>query len=343
MQLQFYSYPLRLKHTFTVATCSRSQTPDIIVRLTDGERVGYGEASLPPYLGETEESASKFLQQVDLSPFKGIEQKEEILSYLDHLEPNHHAAKAAIDIALHDLEGKALGVPLYALWNLNPNLTPPTTYTIGIDSPKIVMQRALEVKDHFKRLKIKVGTPQDKEIIEAIRSVCTLPLIVDANQGWKNKEEALEMIYWLAEHNVQLVEQPLSTSQIDDLAWITERSPIPIIADESVQRLSDLPQLSGVVNGINIKLMKCTGIAEAKKMIKEARKRDMLVMIGCMTETSCAVTAAAHLSPLADYVDLDGNLLIDNDPFIGGITISNGRPILPDTPGIGVTPEKFIF
>ena len=189
--------------------------------------------------------------------------------------------------------------------------------------------------EKFRILKVKVGLENDKEMIETIRSVTDLPLAVDANQGWKDRAKALDEIFWLKEHGVVMVEQPMPKERLDDNAWITERSPLPIYADEAIQRLKDLPAIRGAYNGINIKLMKCTGMREAYRMASWARAEGMRVMVGCMTETSCAVTAAAHLSPLADFADLDGNLLISNDLF-EGVLVSDGRLILPDRPGLGL-------
>lgn len=337
MILKFRPYPLQLQHTFTVAGNSRTETPDVLLTLEHEGIIGYGEASMPPYLGESIESVCKFLQQVDMTQFNDPFRTDEILSYVDALAPGNCAAKAAIDIALHDQQGKLLGQPLYKIWGLTPENCTYTTYTIGIDTPEVVRQKVQEVEGRFGRLKVKVGVPGDRELIETIREVSDLPLTVDANQGWTDRSYALDQIHWLKEKGVIMIEQPLPKTQLDDLAWLTERSPLPVIADESVQRLPDVQKLHGVVSGINIKLMKCTGLAEARKMITVARSMGMQVMLGCMTETSCAVTAAAHLAPLADFLDLDGNLLISNNPFEGGAQVVNGKITLPDGPGLGIT------
>ena len=193
----------------------------------------------------------------------------------------------------------------------------------------------MEAAGKFNILKVKVGLDTDEEMIRTIRTVTDVPLAVDANQGWKDRSKALDEIFWLKEQGVVLVEQPLPIAALDDTAWLTERSPLPIIADESVQRLADIRGLAGAFNGINIKLMKCTGMREAIKMVHTARALGMKVMLGCMTETSCAVSAAAQLSPLADFADLDGNLLISNDRFTG-VTVVDGRLTLPDRPGLGL-------
>jgi L-alanine-DL-glutamate epimerase-like enolase superfamily enzyme len=300
---------------------------------------GYGEASMPPYLGQTVESVTSILSKTDLSQFKDPFQLETILAYVDSLSPGDGAAKAAIDIALHDLVGKLLGQPWWRLWGLDPNKTPNTTFTIGIDTPDVVREKTRECADRFKILKVKVGLDNDKEMIRTIREVTDLPLAVDANQGWKDREQALDEIFWLKENGIVMVEQPMAKERLDDNAWITERSPLPIFADEAIQRLADIPAIKGAYHGINIKLMKCTGMREAWKMANYAHAEGMRVMVGCMTETSCAVSAAAQLSPLADFADLDGNLLITNDLF-KGMEVIDGKITLSDSPGIGLTPIK---
>ena len=336
MTLRYYPYELQLAHTFTVSSYSRTTTPDVQVEIEYDGVIGYGEASMPPYLGHTVESVCNFLSKVDLSGFQSPFLLEDIMEYLDTLSSGDSPAKAAIDIALHDLSGKLLGEPLYKIWGYNPEKAGPTTFTIGIDTPEIVRQKTLECADKYRILKVKVGLDTDEEMIKTIRSVTDLPLAVDANQGWKDRSKALDEIFWLKENGVVLVEQPLAKDNIDDTAWLTERSPLPIIADEAIQRLKDIPKLKGAYTGINIKLMKCTGLLEARKMIAYAKAEGMTVMLGCMTETSCACTAAAHLSPAADFCDIDGNLLITNDLF-KGMTVRDGLMRLPDAPGLGLT------
>ncbi len=340
MTLNFTPHPLRLKHTFTVAGSSRTETPDILVTVSCDGLTGYGEASMPPYLGESVESVVAFLSRIDLSGYEDPFALAEIHAYLDTLSPGDWAAKAAVDIALHDLQGKLTGLPLWRLWGLPPlprgEQGLPTTFTIGIDTPETVRAKTLEVAGRFRRLKVKVGVPGDRELIASIRSVTDTPLTVDANQGWTSREEALDRIFWLREQGVVMIEQPLPKTRLDDLAWLTERSPLPVIADESCQHLSDLKRLQGCVSGINIKLMKCGGLWEARQMAVTARALGLQVMLGCMTETACAVSAIAHLAPIADWADLDGNLLISNDPFTGGLQVIDGNIVLPSAPGIGV-------
>ena len=332
--LKYKPYELHLKHVFTLASGSRSTTPVMLTELQFENTIGYGEASMPPYLGETHETAGSFLSKVDLTQFSNPFLMEDILAYVDQLVPGNYAAKASVDIALHDLVGKLMKQPWYKIWGLNPERTPDTSFTIGIDKPEIVQTKVREAAP-YKILKVKLGQGNDKEMIMAVRSVTDKAICVDINQGWTDRIMALEMSHWLKEHGVDLIEQPMSKASVDDIAWLTQNSPLPIIADEAVQTINDLRNLQGVYSGINVKLMKCGGLHAAYIMIKMARALGMKVMIGCMTETSCAVSAAAQLSPLADWADLDGNLLIDNDVF-EGVTISDGKIILPDRPGIGI-------
>ena len=334
MKLSFKAYDLQLTHTFTVASYSRNTTPVILTKIEYDGLIGFGEASMPPYLGESQETVIKFLNKVKLEQFNDPFILDDILSYIDSIDENNRAAKASIDIALHDLIGKIVNQPLYKLWGLNPTNTPMTSFTIGIDTPKVVREKTIEASQ-FKVLKVKLGRGNDKEMINTIRSVTDVPLYVDVNQGWKDKNKALEIIHWLNEKGVEFVEQPMPKTQIDDMAWLTENSPLPIIADEAFQRLTDVAKFRGIYSGINIKLMKSTGLREAHKMITVARALDMKIMIGCMTETSCAVSAAAQLSPLVDWADLDGNLIIDNDLF-EGIKIIDGKVTLNELPGIGI-------
>ena len=335
LHLRFFPYELQLQHVFTVASNSRSTTPDVQVEIEYEGITGYGEASMPPYLGQTVESVCAFLGKLDLSQFTDPFRLEDILSYVDGVAPGEPAAKAAVDIALHDLVGKLMGQPWYRIWGLDPAKAPSTTFTIGIDTPEVVREKTLEAAGRFNILKVKVGLETDVQMITAIRSVTQVPLAVDANQGWKDRSQALDEIFWLQEQGVVMVEQPLPKERLDDIAWLTERSPLPVFADESVQRLADVSALKGVFSGINIKLMKCTGMREGWRMAQLARALGMKVMVGCMTETSCAVSAAAQLSPYVDFADLDGNLLIANDRF-DGVKVVDGRLALPDRPGIGV-------
>ena len=335
LNLSFKPYELKLRHAFNLARYSRTTTPDVQVQLGYDGITGYGECSMPPYLGETVESVMKFLGSLDLSQFSDPFRMEDILDYVDKAAPDNRAAKAGVDIALHDLLGKVMGQPWYKIWGLNPDKTPNTSFTIGIDTEEVVRQKVREASP-YKVIKVKMGLDKDRQTIDIIKEMMPdAPICVDVNQGWKTKEHALEMCHWLKERGCLFVEQPFDKTWIDETAWLRERSPLPIIADEAFQRLPDILKLKDAYDGINIKLMKSTGMHEAYKMVTLARAEGMKVMIGCMTETSCAVTAAANLAPMVDYADLDGNLLIANDRF-KGMTIENGKVTLHDVPGIGV-------
>ncbi len=334
LKLTFEPYELQLKHVFSLAGSSRTKTPVMLTRIECDGLTGYGEASMPPYLGESQKTASQFLSTLNLRQFNDPFRLDEILEYVDEAAPGNTAAKASVDIALHDLTGKMMRQPWYKIWGFSAENTPYTSFTIGIDKPDVVRQKVQEAAP-YKILKVKLGGSNDKEMVETIRSATDKPLCADVNQGWKNKEEALEMIYWMEEKGVVFVEQPMPKDRIDDHAWLTERSPLPIIGDEAVQRLPDVQKAAGIYSGINIKLMKCTGMREAHKMIQLGNSLGLKIMIGCMTETSCAISAAAQLSPKALWADLDGNLLISNDPY-QGVTIKDGRINLKDYPGIGI-------
>lgn len=335
LNLSFEPYELRLRHAFNLARYQRTTTPDVQVKLEYDGLVGYGEASMPPYLGESVESVCSFLNRLDLGQFADPFLIEDIHDYMDSVAPNNRAAKASVDIALHDLLGKIMGQPWYKIWGLNPDKCPNTSFTISYDADPKEMNAKIDETAPYKVIKIKMGLDHDKELVEAIRARTDVPICVDANQGWDNKEKALEMCHYLAGKNCLFVEQPMDKSRIDDTAWLRERSPLPIIADEFLQRLPDVRRAAGVYDGINIKLMKSTGMHEAYKMAVQARAMGMKIMLGCMTETSCAVTAAAQLAPMVDWADLDGNLLIANDRF-DGIKIVDGKVTIPDRPGIGV-------
>jgi L-alanine-DL-glutamate epimerase-like enolase superfamily enzyme len=335
MKFSFRPYTLELKHVFTIATSSRTTTPVMLTQIEYEDYTGYGEAAMPPYLGESHQTAKEFLGKVDLSRYENPFELETILGDIDAIAPGNPAAKASVDIALHDLVGKLMNQPWYNIWGFNKNKTPSTSFTIGIDTADVVRQKTKEAEE-FKILKVKLGRDTDKMMIETIRSVTDKPICVDVNQGWTDRSAALEMIHWLKERGVVFVEQPLPKEHVDDMAWLTERSPLPTFGDEGVQRLPDVKKALGVYSGINIKLMKSTGMREAHKMLLLARALGMKVMLGCMTETSCAISAASHLSPMVDFADLDGALLISNDVF-DGTRIVEGRVTLTDRPGIGVT------
>lgn len=345
VSLRYYPYELKLNHAFNLASMSRTATPGVQVEISmdgvgpDGGRLtGYGEASMPPYLGESVESVTAFLGRVDARRLSDPFAMDAIHAYLDSLAPGNMAAKAAIDIALHDLTGKLMGQPWHRIWGIDSSKAPSTSYTISNDTPEVLEQKIAE-SEPYRVIKVKMGVPGDRELIETIRRHTDRPICVDVNQGWKTPEEALENILWLADKGVIFVEQPLDKHDMEGHAWLKERSPLPIVADEAVQTSADVPALARAYDGINIKLMKCGGLHDAYRMAVLARGLGMKVMIGCMTETSCAVSAASQLAGLADWVDLDGNLLIANDLF-DGMKIVDGRVAVPDLPGIGITPKR---
>ncbi|MDZ7360580.1 MAG: dipeptide epimerase [candidate division KSB1 bacterium] len=331
---------LHLKHTWTISRASVDYHDNIFVYLEHDGVTGVGEASFSKRYGESLESLQEFIESAKpivakADPRHFVETGEVI----QNLGNGQNAAKAALDMALMDWVGKKYGVPLFRLWGLNPARTPISSFTIGIDTPEM-MQRKIREAEAFPILKIKLGTQHDADIMRAVREVTDKPLRVDANEGWKSKEEALEKICWLSQFNIEFVEQPLPASRLNEVRWLRQQLQqrgvaMPLFADEDSKKLHDLPALAGVYDGINIKLMKAGGVQEAWRMIHLARSLGLKIMLGCMIESSVGITAAAHLAPLADHADLDGHLLISNDPFIGA-PIQNGRIVLPEAPGLGV-------
>jgi len=334
MILTYKPFELTLKYPFSISGFSRTFTPIMLVEIGYEGFTGLGEASMVPYMGESIESAERFLTKVDLRWLRYPFDYDKVISYLDTVDGGNPAVKAAVDIALHDLEGKINNTSCYSLFGSDPKKMPLTSVTIGMDSPKIVIKKVMEA-DLARVLKVKLGSEEDKNLIETIRSVSSKPIYVDANQGWTNKEKALDFIYWLKEGGVELIEQPMLKTDIQSNAWLTERSPLPIIADESVQRFSDLEFVKDVYHGINVKLMKSAGMHEAFLMIKRARELNMKVLIGCMSETSIATLAAAALAPLCDWADIDGPFLTNNNPFEMP-EFKGGRWVLPEIPGLGL-------
>jgi L-Ala-D/L-Glu epimerase len=327
--------PIELKLTtpFRISRGVQNTSPNVIVQIEHGAYTGYGEAAPDEYYGESQETTlaciTKFANNLGDDPFL----IEDIMSRLDHLIRLNPSAKAAIDMALYDLVGKMLHVPLYQLLGLNPAHTPQTSFTLGIDTPDNMRKKALLAHD-YPIFKVKVGTQHDLDNLKAIREVSSATIRVDANTAWTPKE-AIKMINALAPYDIQFVEQPVVAHDLAGLKLIRDNVPVPIIADESCVTIEDIPRLAGCVDGVNLKLMKSYGINYVLKMIHVARAYNLRIMIGCMIESSLAITAAAHLTPLVDYADLDGNLLIDNDPY-EGVKVVNGKLMLPDTPGLGV-------
>ena len=335
MKISCKEFELELKHPFSISKFTRTSTPILLIKLNYEGFIGYGEASMVTYMGESQASAAAFLVKVDWNRFRYPFDFAAIHHYLDEIEKGNPAVKAAVDIALNDLNGKILNQPCAKIYGADKTKMPITSYTLGIDTPEVLKEKVADAKG-FKVLKIKLGRDNDKELIKTIRSVSNLPLYVDANQGWSNKKQAIDMCYWLHDQGVLLIEQPMDKNNLDGNAWLTQRSPIPIIADEAVQRLADMDGLKGAYHGINIKLMKSAGMYEAHQMILKARSFGMKILIGCMSETSIASLAGAALAPLCDWADLDGPWLTKNNPF-DAPEMKDGRYVLNDLPGLGLT------
>ncbi|WP_460692044.1 dipeptide epimerase [Mucilaginibacter puniceus] len=334
MRLTYLPYELTLKHPFTIAKFSRTSTPLMLIQIEYEGYMGHGEASMVPYMGESHDSAANFLHQVDVKQFTYPFDFAAIINYLDSVAPGNPAIKAAIDIALHDLDGKIKQKPCWQILGSNPALMPVTSFTIGIDEPEVIRQKVKEA-ENFKVIKVKLGRDNDRELIQTIRQMTDKPLYVDANQGWTDKEKTLDLIYWLHSQGVRLIEQPMNKIDIEGNAWLTESSPIPLIGDEAVQRLPDVAKAEGVYHGINIKLMKSAGMYEAQQMIAKARELDLKILIGCMSETSCATLAAAALAPQCDWADIDGPFLTTNNPYQTPEFV-DGKYVLGEDVGLGI-------
>lgn len=343
ISLEWENFTAEMKYTFSISGSSRNSTPIVLTKLHWCGFTGYGEASMPPYLGENQASAGAFLKDVRdkvLPKFRNAFLVEDILAEVDALAERNCAAKASVDIALHDLLGKIIGQPWWKIWGFNPDNTPYTCYTIGYDASDGTVRQKTQEASWSRYLKVKLGQndAEDRRMMRLIREVCPdTPIYVDANQGWKDRIYAAEMACWLAENGVVMIEQPMPKDDLEGNGYVNSKSPVPIVADESCQRLSDITRLQGAFRGINIKLMKCTGLHEAREMVTLANALGMDTMIGCMTETSVAISAAAQLSPKMRWADLDGNILIANDCF-SGMKLHEGRITLEDLPGIGVRP-----
>lgn len=338
MILSYKPFILEYKHPFGVSSNTRTSTTSIFIKIEHEDKIGYGEACLPVYLGETVDGTLAFFEIAKpvLAKIANSFSLKEIVVQIDALAEGNNAAKAAIDIALNDLVGKIENKPVYELMGLGKSKPLPTSFTIGIDDEHKIEQKIKEATD-FSILKIKAGTKDDKTLINIIRKYTDKQLYVDVNQGWADKQMVLDMIFWMKEKNVILVEQPMPVAMIDEMAWVTEQSPIITIADESIKRLKDVERLNGAFSGINIKLMKSTGLTEAIEMARFAKQNNLKILLGCMAESSCATSAMAQLMQLADYIDLDAPNLLKNDPF-KGVTYKNGNVYLNDLPGIGVEP-----
>jgi L-alanine-DL-glutamate epimerase-like enolase superfamily enzyme len=334
LRMDVETLELRTKHPFVIARGGQSDYRTVWVRLTDGDgHEGWGEAAPSKFYGETSDSVVAALMvygtMLPDDPFN-LEDAER--GWENKLRGNA-AARAALSAALHDLVGKRLGIPVYRMWGLDPCAAPKSTFTIGLDAPEQIKTKVLEA-EQYPILKVKLGTDQDLEILRAIRDATDKEIRVDANCGWTVKR-AIRMLPVLDEFGVTVLEQPLPPHDLEGLAAITAQADIPVIADESCLTAVDIPPLVGKVDGINIKLAKCGGLREALRMIAVARAHGLMVMVGCMIESSLGITAAAHFTPLVDIVDLDGAALLADDPFIGA-RIDGGQVTLPSGPGLGV-------
>ena len=333
MELIAQTLDLTLNVPFRISRGVQNVAHNVLVHIEDDGMTGIGEAAPSGYYGEKCESVlmalSYFAEHLGDDPLL----IEDISADLSQVMRGNAAARASVDMALYDLMGQRLGVPVYQLLGLNPARTPLTSFTIGLDTPAEMARKAREAAQ-FPVLKIKLGTANDLEIVKAIREATDARLRVDANAAWTPKQ-AIRTINALEPYNIEFVEQPVPASDLNGLQLVREHTSVPIFADESCVTLEDVPQMAGRVDGINVKLMKCGGISQALKMIATARAHHLQVMLGCMVESSVAITAAAQISPLVDYADRDGALLVANDPF-EGVQIERGRMTLPDRPGLGV-------
>lgn len=328
---------LPLRHAWTISRGTSTSKRNVIVELRHGDVVGRGEAAPNVRYGESADTVTEALQK--LAPaLEGDPWHFRVLSQrVEEALPGNHAAKAALDIALYDLAGKRLGVPLYRMFGLDPARMPITSFSIGIDDPAAMAQKVREAEP-YPVLKIKFGAQSVREMFGAVRSATSKTVRVDANEAW-TPEEALKHIEWLATQGVELVEQPLPAADVEGAKWLRQRSPLPLVADEALMMASDVPRLAEGYHGVNVKLQKCGGIREALRIIETARSCGLKVMLGCMVETSVGIAAAAHLGPLVDWLDLDGNLLLSADPFQGHPVV-DGRILLGDGPGLGVEPRS---
>ncbi|MGD0360532.1 MAG: dipeptide epimerase [Bryobacteraceae bacterium] len=326
---------LKLRHTWTTTMSSSDYRDTVYVAYTNDGVTGHGEGAPIVRYRENAEGARAAVDSVRewlaaADPWLFAKIMQQVFRRVE----GEWAGKAAIDIALMDWVGQKLGVPLYRYFGLDPRDTPVTTFSIGIDNPEMTRQKVREAAD-YPVLKIKVGLDTDEATIAAVRSATDKPLRVDANEGWKDKEVAVRKIDWLAGQGVEFVEQPMPAGMLEEMHWVHSRVHVPLIADEACRHASDIPKLLGAFDGVNVKLDKAGGILEAYRMIQVARSLGLKTMLGCMISSSVSVTAAAHLSPLVDYADLDGNLLIANDPF-SGVRVEKGKLILPARPGLGL-------
>ena len=339
MRLSHQTIELKPTHPFVIARGGYASHRNVLVRIADDEgNEGFGEAAPNKYYGESVDSVIAALAQ-----FKSVLDTADPLSLesieasLDRLLRGNASAKAAVSSALHDLVGKRLGLPVHKMWGLDPARAPQSSFTIAIADNDELERRVTEARD-YPILKIKLGTDRDEEIVRIVRDAGPEKrLRVDANAGWTPKQ-AVRMSDFLADHGVEMLEQPVPASDIEGLRFVRKRSKLPVFADESCLTVADIAKLAGAVDGINIKLAKCGSMREALRMVHAARALDMQVMAGCMIESSLGISAIAQVAPLLDFADFDGAALLSTDPFTGA-SIKGGQVRLADGPGLGARPS----
>lgn len=341
-KIDYLRYPLELKHTFTIARGSKSEVQNVFVRLSAEGHVGYGEAAPNKRYNETAESVELYLRSFISSSEGRIQSVDELNDFNESTAKPNYSALSALEMAWFDWLGKSRDTSVQKIWNAPRKTGPQTTYTIGIDSPEIIKQKVREAEP-YPILKVKLGTEHDREIIHTIRQLTGKPVRVDINEGWTDLETAKNETEFLVGQDITFIEQPMPASQKDLLHKFHAFSPVPICADESFRGKENLDEISELFDCINIKLAKIGSMQRALQVIREARKRDLHIMIGCMVESSLADTAAAILSLWAEYADLDGHLLIKNDPFKGILLDEEARIRIPDTNGLGVKLQTNLF
>ena len=335
MKFSFETYRIECTHPFGISRSSHSFYDIVFVYLEHNGIIGRGEAAPSNRYNESTDRILSVLNSGITVPDK----MDDIHDFFNHFSAqcdNIKALEVAFSMATLDLWCQIEDTTVCDFFDADPTGTPQTSFTISIGDIDLIPQK-IQDADPYNILKVKLGTglKNDKQIIDLIRRETDKVIRVDANEGW-DLDTGIEMSFWLADNNVEFIEQPFHSTNLSDTSKLKDKSPLPIIADENSINSSDIPKIENVFDGINIKLMKCGSLFEAKKMIEMARERDMKIMLGCMIESSIAITAAAHLSPLVDYADLDGNLLIRNDPY-RGVFVDEGKLILPDENGLGVT------
>ena len=334
MKFSFETYRIECTHPFGISRSSHSFYDIVFVYLEHNGIIGRGEAAPSNRYNESTDRILSVLNSGITAPDK----MDDIHDFFNHFSAqcdNIKALEVAFSMATLDLWCQIENNTVYDFFDADPTGTPQTSFTISIGDIDLIPQK-IQDADPYNILKVKLGTglKNDKQIIGLIRRETDKVIRVDANEGW-DLDTGIEMSFWLADNNVEFIEQPFHSTNLSDTSKLKNKSPLPIIADENSINSSDIPKIEDSFDGINIKLMKCGSLFEAKKMIEMARERDMKIMLGCMIESSIAITAAAHLSPLVDYADLDGNLLIRNDPY-RGVFVDEGKLILPDENGLGV-------